>query len=220
MSNDKLEDFIRNQADDFNDEELPTDLWPVIEAQIISERSREDPLEGFIRKNRDAFDDATPPPRLFESIVPASRLRVAGISRYLAIAAAVVLVFGLSYTIGNRAGYQSGQLDAVTAEMNRISPDAVETEQFYQREIETHFRRVTQLNDDPQLRADLREIDRATAELRSDLLDVPIQQRPDLVSQLIENYQIKLDILLRIEEQLSPRPTSEQGRKATNHDNL
>ena len=236
-----LEDFIRNQRDAFNDVTPPTDLWDSIEDQLEEEDEEEqDPVGEFIGKHRGAFDTETPPPRLEEAVfaqldelgtpspllprAPArKKTSIRSLIRVLAIAASVALVISVAYGVGSRAGYATGQEDAIAAEMQRINPDVLETEAYYRREIATQFRTVSTLNDDPQLRKDLAEIDRATEEIRESLLDVPPSQRPELVAQLIQNYQLKLDILLRIQEQIpaSRLPQPEEAlQPTTNHENI
>ena len=238
MHDDKLANFIRGAREAFEGEEPPTDLWGSIEQQLPDEDEEVDSLEEFIRINREAFDTATPPPRLagelfgnaaLPSTAPAAAppgpLRAVFVNRnrmarLLAIAASVAIVFFSAYWIGNRAGYALGKEDAIAAEMRRIDPGAVEAERYYRDEIATQFRRVSQLNDDPQLKRDLADIDQATQELRESLLSVPPAERPRLVGQLIETYQIKLDILLRIEEQISRHSDAPPApaQRETNHE--
>jgi len=64
MPTDKLEDFILNNRESFDDETPPTDLWGRIAGALGSGDDDNDPLEGFVATNREAFDDVTPPPRL------------------------------------------------------------------------------------------------------------------------------------------------------------
>lgn len=224
MAHDKLEDFILNHRADFDDAPAPPGLWDRIEAALPEDDKDDDgfdPLVDFVATHRDAFDDATPPPRLAESVfgqlraqddAQRPRLRAVGgrarTLRILGIAASFLLLLSAAFVVGSQRGYRAAEDERMAAELREISPKLAETEAYYQSEIAAQFTRVDQLNDDPQLRADLAAIDEATAEIRANLLDVPVSQRADLVDRLIENYRTKLDILLKIQRHVSPSSPS------------
>jgi hypothetical protein len=211
MPTDKLNDFIRDNRAAFDSETPPASLWDRVAASLPEAEEEADPLAEFIAIHRDAFDSETPPPRLFESTVtptPASAPRLKArtarrrIFRYLgAIAAGLLLLFTV-YQIGSTTGYRAGQEELVAQELHKIDPEFVEAERFYQQRIEAEYSKVNAVNNDPQLREDLLELDRATAEIRAQLLEVPPSQRATLVNELIGNYRTKLDILIRIQRHL------------------
>ncbi len=237
MPTDKLEDFILNNRESFDDETPPTDLWDRIAEVIGSSDDDNDPLENFVATNRDAFDDVTPPPRLegriFAAIdqvgatpmAPASEARTPRLKaisgrrrtlRVLGIAASFLLLIFAAFTIGNKQGYRSAEEDAMATELRQINPELAETETYYRAEIAAQFTKVDLVNDDPQLREDLAAIDAATEEIRASLLEVPVSQRAALVDRLIETYRTKLDILLRIQEHL---PTTDAPSSTTQQPN-
>lgn len=223
MSNDNLEDFIRDQRQDFDGETPPAGLWDRIEDAIEPDGEDCDPLCEFIALHRDAFDDATPPPqlegRVFASLgVSAPALRALPNKRrsytfLLGIAASMLLLVSGAFFLGSNTGYRAGQADRASTDLSAIDPELAEAEEYYQSEIAAQFTRVNNVNSDPQLRLDLQELDKATAEIREDLLSVPVSQRSVLVNQLIGNYRTKLDILLRIQQHIPKRgpalPTNE-----------
>lgn len=227
MKPDKLKDFVRQHQEDFDSETPPASLWDRIETAITGDESDDgaDPLREFIIIHREEFDNATPPPRIEGALfAPASAppsLRVSHRRRnfgfLLGIAASLLLVFA-AYNFGNRAGYEAGQQEHLAQEIERIDPELAEVERFYQQKIDAEFTKVNQVNDDPQLRRDLKEIDAATNDLRAQLLEVPDNQRHVLVNELIEAYRTKLEILLRIQQHFSPssnlpgEPTSPTAR--------
>ncbi|MGB3800526.1 MAG: hypothetical protein WA952_11995 [Lewinella sp.] len=222
MNHDKLENFVRQNREDFDGDIPPAGLWGRIEASLSeSEEESIDPLEGFIATNRDAFDQATPPPRIAAKLFDdgplkqktARRRRL--LSYALSIAASLLLLFTV-YRFGNAAGYEASMEEQrVAQELEEMNPELAEAERFYQQQINREFVKVQQVNDDPQLRRDLAAIDEATAEIRSELIRVPASQRHVLVNQLISTYRTKLDILLRIQQHFpntqhpgSPAPDS------------
>lgn len=235
MPTDKLEDFILNNRDSFDDETPPTDLWSRISEAIGPSDDDNDPLEVFVVNNRDAFDDVTPPPRLegrvfaamsqvgASPMVPAAEARTPRLKavrgrrktlRVLGIAASFLLLIFAAFTVGNKQGYRSAEEAAIASEFRQINPELAETETYYRAEIAAQFTKVDLVNNDPQLREDLAAIDAATEEIRANLLEVPVSQRAALVDRLIETYRTKLDILLRIQEHLpstdAPLSTTQQ----------
>jgi hypothetical protein len=198
MPSDKLNDFIRDHRTDFDSEQPPASLWKRV-AAALPEEETPDPLAEFVATHRDAFDTETPPPRLVHSVVPPAPARRRQLFRYLgAIAAGLLLLFTV-YQIGNTSGYRAGQEEIIARELHKLDPDFAEAERFYQQRIAAEFTKVSAVNNDPQLREDLLELDRATADIRALLLEVPPSQRATLVNELIGNYRTKLDILIRIQ---------------------
>lgn len=230
-NHDGLEDFILNHQDSFDDAQPPAGLWDRIDDALGTDDDDDHDddgldLEGFVRRHRLAFDDTTPPPRLAGRIfaaldvaetgntataTPAPPLRAAHSRRRLfriaGIAASFLLLLAAAFSLGTNRGYQAAEQDQLAAELERISPDFVETERFYQGEIHNVMEQVRTVNNDPQLVADLEEMNTAAADIRASLLEVPESQRPDLVEELIHIYRTKLEILLRIQRQL-PAPAT------------
>ena len=214
MNHDKLENFVHRHREDFDGEDPPSGLWDRIE-HTLSEAEDEagDPLEGFIAKHREAFDTATPPPRvaarLFETMAPERRkTRRRRLLIYaLGVAASLLLLFTV-YRFGSASGYEAGrEQQRVAQELEKMNPELMEAERFYRDRIDREYAKVQQVNDDPQLRQDLADIDEATSEIRGELLRVPASQRHVLVNQLISTYRTKLDILLRIQQHF-PNPNN------------
>lgn len=222
MPTNKLEDFILQNRETFDDEPVPAGLWDRIESNLEAPDDDNDPLESFITSNRDAFDETTPPLRLEGRVFAAmdeaaakpaasplsvfsSRKRT---FRILGIAASFLLLLFAAFSIGNSQGYRSAEEEQFAAQLRQISPELAETEDYYRGEIAAQFTKVDLVNDDPQLREDLAAIDEATEEIRTALLEVPVSQRAALIDQLIENYRTKLNILLRIQQHTKPTNVS------------
>lgn len=236
MPTDKLEDFILDNREAFDDQSPAPKVWSAIEAAIDTDHDDDDdPLESFIVTNREAFDDSTPPPELEAALfaavdasadtplapatAPRPALRLASSRarklRLIGIAASVLFLIFAAFSLGNQRGYQAAEEAIVASELRQIDPDLPETERYYQREIAAQFNKVTQVNNDPQLRADLEAIDVATEEIRTELLNVPVSQRADLVDRLIETYRTKLDILLRIQQHLPADDSTPSTQQTT-----
>ncbi|MEM9836966.1 MAG: hypothetical protein AAF828_10710 [Bacteroidota bacterium] len=209
MPVDPLENFINNRREEF-DHELPGNLWERIDADLSPET---DDFEEFISGNRADFDADEPPIGLWNRILAAlpaqvdntpvialqSRRRTSFLLR-IAAAAAVVLVAGALF-LGRQMGYQDAQSQQL-ALINEIDPEFLDTEQYYEYEIQQTFRVVSERIEDPELYQDLEAIDQAMAELKEEILTVPREEQADLIADLIMSYQIKLQILQKVLQHL------------------
>lgn len=229
-----LEDFILNNREEFDAEMPPPNLWDRIDSAITPKEEEPDNLEAFIAANRDAFDTATPPPKLtaaiFNDLQPAAAgattappLQVAHSNRrplwsLMGMAATVCILVVAAFLLGTNQGYQTAEADLVAAELEKIDPDFVEAERYYQNEIASHMTNIRQVSTDPQLVADLAEIDQATEEIRASLLEVPESQRPALVEEMIRIYRTKLDILMRVQRQITPTGPAPAGTLKKNNE--
>lgn len=229
---DTLVSFVTENRDAFDDEQVPPGVWSRIEGALGGSDDDIDPLEAFVNSNREAFDDSTPPLRLegrvFEAMNPAAgatpmpplravrgrRLKMFG------MAAAVLLLIAASFTIGNKVGYDTAEEDQMATELRRISPELAEAEDYYRGEIAAQFTKVEMTSNDPELLKDLTEIDAATEEIRTSLLEVPVSQRAALVDRLIETYRTKLDILLRIQQHIPKDATAPSSTTQQNSNDL
>lgn len=240
MPTNKLEDFILQNRAAFDDETPGEHLWDQIERAIEASDDTDgtDPLESFVSTHRTAFDDVTPPlrleGRLFAALDEASAPAQAGASpmpplrailgqrgqrlRILGVAAAFLLLIFAAFAVGTTRGYRAAEEDQMADQLRLISPELVETEDYYRREIATQATKVKLVNHDPQLQEDLAAIDVATEEIRASLLEVPVSQRAALIDRLIETYRTKLNILLRIQEHLPDHdlPSSSTTQQTTN----
>ena len=218
MPTDKLEDFILNHREDFDSDAPVPDLWSGIEDALEPEEE-DGEIESFIATHREEFDDATPPPKvealifravdLEERKIAPSPLRVRSRKSWhmMGLAASAMLLIVAAFLLGNNRGYRLAETDLVSQELERIAPEYLETERYFKSEIATQTARVRQVSTDPELMGDLEEIDRATAEVRASLLEVPASQRPVLIDELIQMHRTKLGILTRLQRHLPPSPT-------------
>lgn len=228
MPNNPLENYVNDRRRDF-DAEPPAGLWSRISNELESTSDKgtdveEDELEFFVRNNRHAFDQSTPSIKVWRRIsgqlpgrvvkmIPKSRL-----FKYRVAAAAAVLLLATTLFIGRELGLQTAAQQQLAA-IEAVAPDFIEMENYYQTEIQSTYHTVSQVNNDPVLKADLASIDEAMIELREELLNVPREERAAVIAKLIESYRIKLEILQNILDKLPPA-TIEGGAKTNNHESI
>ncbi|MEM8583940.1 MAG: hypothetical protein AAGF87_06710 [Bacteroidota bacterium] len=226
-----LENFVGDHRPSFEEAGPPASLWQ----RICADLDQTDPdLESFIKRNRESFDDEELPASIWGGIeaklaantttmqvvsspskAKVSSAKVRRFPAWYAIsaAAAVALLITAAFLLGRSTGYESGQ-DDYMALIEQVQPDFADTEAHFQNEIAERFELVMQHNEDPQLQADLEDIDRAMGEIKAELATVPQDERAELVSRLIESYRLKLQILERILKHL---PVSEASPETLNY---
>lgn len=185
-------------------------------------------LEKFILDNRDAFDDARPSLKLWTEIekdlteekqTPASpSLRIH--RPWYQVAAAVLILLTVGGTGGAYLSQQQSQAPTAQALIEQVAPDFSEMEQYYNERIAESYARLTTHTQDPEIDADLKQLDQAMAELREDLANAPRGQEEIIVQQMIDSYRLKLQILERILERIetldSSIPTPDNNSNETN----
>lgn len=164
-------------------------------------------LEKFILDNRDAFDDARPSLKLWAAIEndlkedeqPSHQLRV---SRPWYQVAATVLILLTLGGVGGAYLNQQAQQPTAQSMIEEVAPEFAEMEQYYNQRIQENYARLTTYTQDPEIDADLQQLDNAMVELRADLANAPAGQEEMIVQQLIDSYRLKLQILERILERI------------------
>lgn len=174
----------------------------------------QDHLEQFIQTHRDAFDDQVPPAALWPAIQaqlnPTPRRRTRFI-RLLQTSAAAVLLLAIGTIIGYRLIPQPAYALPETA-----IAELKETEHFYQQHIQKKLAQLTAHPADASVLHDLEHLDKSIEELKQALYSAPASRQPQLMAELIQHYQTKIDILELV---LSRTRTIDSSRKnSENHE--
>ena len=165
-------------------------------------------LEKYIKNNRDAFDDAYPSLKIWAAIEgeleedaapPAHKMRVRRPWYQIAATIAVLLSLG-----GIGGAYLSQQDQGTMAQqvLEEVAPEFSEIEQYYNQRIQERYVQLTSHTQDPEIDADLAQMDQAMLELREELAHAPPGREDQIVQQLMESYRLKLLILERILERI------------------
>jgi hypothetical protein len=164
-------------------------------------------LEDFIKNNREKFDSAEPNDAKIwaavEQNLPRESAKIVAISprqnirKMWAAAASLLLIGGvLGFYFANSGSFSN---KSAPVALENIAPEAAEATQYYARQISMKSEQLRTENfHDEQIEADLATLDRAMSELQIELAEVPPARREQVVSALIENYQIKLKILEKV----------------------
>ncbi len=184
---------------------------------------QQDRLEKFIKDNRTDFDRQMPSFELWHKIETEIQGGATGKKltsatsrrfgpRFFRVAASIaILIMAAGW-----GGYYLGQPSAAETSQEllvEIAPDFPELEQYYTEEIQEKYSRLVSLSYDATLEKDLDQVDQAMEELREELTHAPRENAAAIVSQMIQNYQIKVQILERVLERLE---AGEQGAKDLN----
>lgn len=179
-----------------------------------------DRLEEFINNNRADFDDAMPSLKVWARLDKALEQQQAQSHRrpwtMMRVAAAVLVLL----TIGGIGGLYLGKMqNSVSPEqVANISPEAAEAERYYTAQFQEKYQQLAKYDAEVNtLNADFEQIDKATQDLKKELLNVPKGSEEQVVRNLIQSYQLKLRILERVLERVQPVQSTQQ-EKSQNHE--
>ncbi len=213
---DNIENFVQNNLTEFDTETPRADIWAAIENRL----SNEDNIENFVQNNAANFDTEIPNLKVWANIENQLPQQMAKATAPIvakmgwwrqAAAAAILLLCGVGLGLFINTKKEANIVQAA----GQMAPELQETEQFYNKKIETKLTQYASYTQDPSVLADLKQMDEVQNELRNELLNAPNAAREDIVKRLIENYQIKLGILERVlnninEHQLENQKSQQQ----------
>jgi hypothetical protein len=226
---DNLERYISDNRDKFDTDLPPLSVWSVIEKKLMADTSRGD-IETFIGENRSAFDTEIPHLKIWagidKTLNPPTQKKQTIFQTRLAqpfgrIAAAVALLI-----IGAVAGfYLNDKTEAVAAanDLEEVAPNFKQTERYYNQQVQEKLSRLASYEQtDPSVLSDLKQIDEVQEELKKELEEAPTSTREEIVRRVIQNYQIKLNILERVLEQVDQHESKnfENQKNPQRHDSI
>lgn len=198
-------------------------------AKIIS--IMQDGFEKFVKNNRAAFDTKVPSFDLWENIekelneqkeekiVPMFVVKSEKntfrrrIMRYGSIAAVGLLLLTVGGVIGSQ-WFSGGDNSVANVEvsLSDVSDEYAETEAYYAQKVKSNINELKKRNYDESILDDIEELDEAFQELKKELGQSNAFSNEEIVQAMIENYQMKIEILERVLERL---PVESDGDKAT-----
>jgi hypothetical protein len=184
-----------------------------------------DRLEQFIEDNRDAFDSFSQPQaeKVWEKILDERKVKNGNrvFLRYFSRAAAVLLIFGLSYLYHD---YVDRGKEARIAEkkMNDVYeqvPELKEAESYYSNLVSYKLEEMKPfLANNPGIRkevnVDLMELDSIYSSLKNDLKDNVANDQ--IIEAMIQNYRLKLRILEELQAELKLENSKENEKRKVN----
>ncbi len=173
-----------------------------------------DDLKQYVNQNRREFDLFKPPSRKIWQAISAnldketsrvSPFRI--LSPFYRIAAILIVGLGVLF-YAYRSQYQS----MPSSQLNAISSELKETENYYQGLIDEkmEFVRANANLIDPIIIEDLEVLDEAFVQLKDDLAENVDNE--EVVTAMIKNYRIKLKILERILKQIQSKETPDEAK--------
>lgn len=167
-----------------------------------------DNLEKFIGTNRPDFDAEIPTEKVWinleKHLNKKQPRRILFGALAMKIAAAVALLIlgtGIGISIQKKYGGNSAE-DMGTP----LATNLKEAEKFYDTRIKSDMIQLAAFKTDSTVYFDLRQIDAVQEELRQELQQAPLSSQTDIIQKMIQNYQIKADILERVLKQMGKNP--------------
>lgn len=185
----KLENFVQENRQAFDDK-MPKDLlWDNIEAQL---------------------DKLQPEEEIEEPTIKVVNLRQR-IYRYAKIAAIGLILLVAGGFIGSYWTMQ--QQKSVT--LGSISKEYEELETFYSQKVNQQMSELKRYSYDQNIVKDIEELDAAFKELEKELNEQgEITDNEVIINEMINNYQAKIEILERVLNSLEKNKTQTENNKA------
>jgi RNA recognition motif-containing protein len=165
-----------------------------------------DKLEKFVTENRAAFDDAQPNPLMWLDIEKKleaqknKRSRLITLYRPVAIAASFILVLGVGMLIGLNINKPSGQ-DLLAA--NPQYQEFQQAEKYFQKQVNVKLDMLKDYPGAPEVTEDLSQLDVVYNEMKAELLNSPNKDNSAIIQAMIENYQIRINMLEKILQKIN-----------------
>lgn len=172
-----------------------------------------DRLEQFIREHREEFDQSIPNLKIWAAIEgqldqeqPPAALTGAGSAKRimfwkgLRVAAAVLAFMVFGGLIGSYITRAHLQMEP--AGLADISPDYAELKEYYETQIQDKYQQLVSYEQAAVVEPDLDQLDDIMTELRQELVNAPKGSQEQIVENLIQSYQTKIEILTRVLERI------------------
>lgn len=186
-------------------------------------------LEKFVQENRAAFDDKIPNAKLWESINEQLNEREAEqpkgkvialrnrLYRYVSIAAIGLVLL----TVGGLIGSYLTQQQTENLTFGEINEEYKELEKFYSQKVNIKVEKLKKYHFDKAVIQDFEELDVAYKELEKELKKRGANaDNEKVVSEMIGNYQAKIQILERVLNRLERKQKEQEKFKEDGKFNL
>ena len=182
----------------------------------------QDEFEKFVKDNKENFDTEVPSFQLWNNIEPQlneqdktqqSPLKIVSSARrtirmkmvrYASIAAVGLLLLTVGGVIGSYWTV-GGEPQVAGISLGEVSDEYAEVEQHYAQQVNLNIEKLKKLNYDEAILKDIEELDIAFQELKQELGHSNEISNEEIIHAMIENYQMKIDILERVLNRMKPK---------------
>ncbi|MGB0985391.1 MAG: hypothetical protein ACPG19_15170 [Saprospiraceae bacterium] len=181
---DDFEKFVRNNREEFDLKEPNFDLWNNIEQQLNQqEQQKKSPLRAVVSEKSTSI-----------------RRKML---RYASVAAVGLLLLTVGGVIGSQwSGGNYNNQPIVEISLGEVSDEYAELENYYSQQVNMNIEKLKKYNFDDNILEDIAELDAAFQELKRELGDTQVMSDEEIIHAMIENYQMKIDILERVLERI------------------
>ena len=165
MKKDRLEEYIKNHRDEFDQDSPPPMVWMNIEKNLDKEQ------------NKDVVVKQTSTPII---------MRIMQIAAMFVVVMGVGLLIGLQINNGNKNAFSSPQLQEFVEAEKHYSKEIDKMWQVVN---------ASSLDEKETIQEDLNALDAVYNELKNELLSNPNANTDYVVNAMINNYRAKIDIL-------------------------
>ena len=183
---------------------------------LVMMKREEDKLRSFIEQNKQAFDGHRAPAGIWDQI----DLEVNGPKSmpwkwYILLGLLVISgALGIGYYFGQHNGSMSEEVNSQQKILEYAGlPDFEETRQYYITQVNETWKELRELHYDATLEQDLNLIDKTDDELKNELLQAEGIYKEHVLQAMIQNQQIKLNLLINVLEDIKSQTTLRKSKK-------
>ena len=201
---DNLEKFIKTNRIEFDTEMPANKVWLGVEANLSKKQSINDVVGESTLTNSGIYTGVS--------------RRILFNSPLIRIAAAIALL-----VIGTFIGIIVQKKFGASASEDSGTPlasDLKKAEKFYDSRIKSDMIRLAAFKTDSIIYFDLRQIDAVQEELRLELQQAPLSSQTEIIQSMIQNYQIKADILEKVLQQVEKNPNQFINKDSMQHESI
>lgn len=195
---DDFEKFVRKNREEFDFKEPNIDLWANIEQQLNEKgEEKKSPLRAIVS------DKSTSIRRKM--------------LRYASVAAVGLLLLTVGGVIGSQwSGGNYSNEPVAEISLGEVSDEYAELENYYSQQVSMNIEKLKKYNFDENILEDIAELDVAFQELKRELGDTQVMSDEEIIHAMIENYQMKINILERVLERIPSKENNEKEEKEEN----
>jgi len=158
-----------------------------------------DKLEKFITQNKESFNDSDPNPLIWfeveKKLDSGKKAKVRRLYRIVAVAASFIIVLGFGMLIGANLNSSS---DADLLAENEQYQEFQQAESYFQKQVNVKLDLIEEHPESQEVKDDLTQLDAVYNEMKAELLSSPNKDNSAIIQAMIENYQIRINMLEKI----------------------
>lgn len=187
---------------------------------VVMKNNNTDELKDFIQQNRGAFEELKAPANLWDKIEPQIDPKPNGRNTWMKALAIGIVMAVAAFVVGYYAAdsdeqvhddnyYQKEALEYASL------PDFNETQEYYQMQVNQVWNEIQLVGYDEAIEQDLNLLNQSDKELQEELKQAEGAYKEHILQAMIQNQQIKLNLLMSVLSELQQSEQQKQSKYET-----